>query len=47
MMNTHVFSFFNMQAEIREFVVMFGGLLWFMEWTTRLKMQQEESICNQ
>ncbi len=36
MLNTHVFSFYNMQAEIREFIVIFAGVVWFYQWTKNL-----------
>jgi hypothetical protein len=35
MANTHVFSFYNMQAEVRECFIILAGTFWVMEWSTR------------
>ncbi|MEM7561879.1 MAG: hypothetical protein AAF353_02385 [Pseudomonadota bacterium] len=37
MLNTHVFRFLNMQAEIREFIVILAGSIWFFEWTQKMR----------
>lgn len=42
MANTHVFSYFNMQAEVREFFVMLAGLFWVMEWSRRAERTTRE-----
>ena len=39
MINTHVFSFYNMQAEVREFFVMLIGSFWVIEWSDRVTKQ--------
>lgn len=40
MLNTHVFSYYNMQAEIREFMFMLAGFIWFFEWTRRFRREK-------
>jgi hypothetical protein len=35
MINTHVFSFYNMQAEVRECFIILVGSFWVMEWSKR------------